>query len=249
MSGTEKQTLLYLPGLDGTGRLLHRQPDLFDQFDVLCESYPQDRPQTYEALADTAADHLRDRSANRPAVVLAESFGGAVALTFTLRHPELVERLVLVNTFARFRGRIRIRLAAFFGRFLPAKPSHPMTRPLRGWFFFAKDIPKDERDAWWDRTDDVPMKAFGYRLRLIAGLDLRPRLPEITVPTLVIAAPNDRVVSPKCGRELARLLPNAHLIEPPVGHAAMIHPTINIAELLDDPGYGPSRKAAAIADG
>jgi 3-oxoadipate enol-lactonase len=241
MTDSAKQTLVFLPGLDGTGRLLHRQDDLFRQYDVLCESYPQDRPQTYEELADTAAVHVREQSEGRPAVVLAESFGGAVALTFALRHPQLVERMVLVNTFARFRGRVRIRVASFLGRFLPRKPAPPATRPLRSVFFLSKDIPKGERTVWWERTDNVPMRAYGYRLRLIANVDLRSRLTEIPFPTLVIAAPDDRVVSPKAGRELARLLPNARLIEPRVGHGAMIHPTINIADLLGDGSIWPSR--------
>jgi len=237
MTDPAKPPLVYLPGLDGTGRLLFRQDDLFHHYDVLCESYPQDRPQTYEELADTGAAHVRVRWGERPVIVLAESFGGAVALTFALRHPELVERMVLVNTFARYRGRVQIRLASFFGRFLPRKPSHPATRPLRSVFFFSKAIPKSERDEWWSRTEDVPMQAFGYRLRLIANLDLRPRLPEIPFPALVIAAPDDRVVSPKAGRELARLLPNALLVEPRVGHGAMIHPAINIGEMLADPAF------------
>lgn len=238
-----KQPLVYLPGLDGTGRLLHRQKELFERYDVLCESYPQDRPQTYEELADTAAAHLRERHPDQLAIILAESFGGAVAITFALRHRELVDRMVLVNTFVRFRGRIRIRLASFFGRFLPKKPSHPATRPLRSRFFFSKEIPKEERDEWWNRTADVPMRAFGYRLRLISGLDLRSRLAEVDCPCLVIAAPDDRVVSPKSGRQLAEMLPHATLIEPRAGHAAMVHPSVNIAELLDDNNLWPTHES------
>ena len=235
MNEPMKQTLIYLPGLDGTGRLLHRQDDLHERYNVICESYPQDCPQTYEELADTAAEHVRARCPGHPVIVLAESFGGAVALTFALRHPELVERMVLVNTFARYRGRIRIRLASFFGRLLPRKPSHPATRPFRSLFFFSKEIPQDVRDEWWIRTEDVPMRAFGYRLRLIANLDLRPRLAEIPTPTVVFVAPDDRVVSPKAGRELARMLPSAHLIEQRVGHGAMIHPSVNVASILAEP--------------
>src|SRR5689334_23075669 len=87
--------LLYLPGLDGTGRLLHRQPGLHAGYAVHCLSYPQDRPQTYTQLADAVIARLEETG---PAVVLAESFGGAVALTAALARPELVRRLVLVNT-------------------------------------------------------------------------------------------------------------------------------------------------------
>jgi pimeloyl-ACP methyl ester carboxylesterase len=242
-----RQALLYLPGLDGTGRLLHRQPDLSATYEVLCESYPQALATGYEELALTAARRLENASGGCPSVVLAESFGGALGLTLALRRPDLVERLVLVNTFAYFPGRWRIRLAAAFGPLLPAKPSHPATRPVRGIFFFSRDIPAAERDLWWQRTADVPMRAFGLRFRMIAGLDLRPRLREVSVPTLVLAAPDDRVVPPRAGRELSRLLPNARLIEPRVGHAALIHPRVNVARLLADPAYWRDASAATMA--
>jgi pimeloyl-ACP methyl ester carboxylesterase len=228
------RTLLYLPGLDGTARLLHRQPALHAAYDVIGQPYPQDEPQTYDSLAGLAAAALEARRtpAQPRAVVLAESFGGGVALTLALQRPDLIERLVLVNTFAYFPLRWLIRFAARFGPLLPAKPSHPLTRPLRGFFFFPPGTPPAERAAWWERTADVPMRAFGYRMRIIAGLDLRPQLHTITLPALVIVAPNDRVVPPSAGRELVRLLPNAKLLQMRVGHAAMIHPKIDIAEFL-----------------
>lgn len=246
-SSHEKKPVIYFPGLDGTGRLLHRQQDLLDSYDVQCESYPQDRPQTYEELADHAAEQLKQNHPGEAAIVLAESFGGAVAMTFALRHPQLVERIVFVNTFARYPRRLLILLGAWFGNFLPARPSPPRSRSLRGFFFFPKDISKSERDEFWKRTADVPMRAFGYRMALIAKLDLRPRLAEITMPALVLTASNDKVVHPKAGRELATLLPAATLVEKPVGHGALIHPDVNIANLLKELRYWEPEKASEMS--
>jgi pimeloyl-ACP methyl ester carboxylesterase len=232
-----RQALLYLPGLDGTGRLLHRQPLLYDFHEVHCAAYPQERPSTYEELADAAARSLESSSGRLPAVVLAESLGGGVALTLTLRRPDLVERLLLVNTFAYFPRRLLLHAFALLGRVLPNRPSPPRTRALRGLFFFSDEIPQPERNAWWDRTADVPMSAFGHRFRMITGLDLRPRLPEITVPALVLAAPDDRVVPSRAGRDLARRLPRGRLLTLRVGHAALIHPRVDVAALLKDEHY------------
>lgn len=246
-SSSIKPPLIYFPGLDGTGRLLHRQQELLETYDVQCESYPQDRPQTYEELADHGADQLKANHPGEAAIVLAESFGGAVAMTFALRHPELVKRLVFVNTFARYPRRLIISLGGWLGKLLPARPSPPRTRPFRSFFFFPKGIPKSERDEWWIRTEDVPMKAFGYRIALISKLDLRSRLAEIPMPALVLTASNDKVVHPKAGRELAQLLPHAKLLEKPVGHGALVHPDVNIAQLLNDPIYWESDKASEIS--
>ncbi len=239
----DRPQVVYLPGLDGTGRLLHRQSGLHARYRVDCVSYPHDRPASYEELAELGAEHIR-AAGGRPAIVLAESFGGAVALTLALRHPELVERLLLVNTFAWYPSRLLIWLGATFGRFLPARPSPPHSRRLRGWFFFAPDVPPGERDEWWDRTADVPMRAFGQRMRLIHGLDLRRRLHEVRRPALVIASLDDKVVPCRAGRELARLLPCARLVLVRVGHAALVHPSIDLARLLGEPGYWPAVNAA-----
>jgi pimeloyl-ACP methyl ester carboxylesterase len=222
--------LVYLPGIDGTGRLLYRQEGLHRIYQVECVAYDQDRPATYAELAALGIERLE--KAGRPGVVLAESFGGAVALTLALARPDLVERLVLVNTFAWFPARWRIRLAAWAGQLFPSRPAHPATRGVRGRFFFAPDIPPAVRAEWWERTADVPLSAYGRRLRLIAELDLRPRLGEIRTPTLVLVARNDRVVPPRAGQYLAHRLPNARLVCLPAGHAALVHPLVDLARLL-----------------
>jgi pimeloyl-[acyl-carrier protein] methyl ester esterase len=50
-------------------------------------------------------------------------------------------------------------------------------------------------------------------LALLAGLDLRPEVPEITAPTLVIGGGRDTLTPPGAGRWLAATLPNARGVE------------------------------------
>src|SRR5690606_23344359 len=102
---TPRLPVVYLPGIDGTGRLLFRQERLLAGFHVRCVSYPQDDRHTYPDLVALGARALEETG---PAVLLAESFGGAVALLIALQRPELVRRLVLVNSFARYPRRLPI---------------------------------------------------------------------------------------------------------------------------------------------
>src|SRR5438270_171785 len=92
-----RERVVYIPGIDGTGRLLFRQPRLHAEYDVRCISHPQDCAHTYADLVANSAKPLEESGGG---IVLAESFGGAVALMLALQRPELVRRLVLVNTFA-----------------------------------------------------------------------------------------------------------------------------------------------------
>jgi pimeloyl-ACP methyl ester carboxylesterase len=165
---------------------------------------------------------------------LAESFGGGVAIQFALRHRELVERLVLVNTFARFPGRLFARAGALFSWLLPPRPTGPLLKLVRGPMLFGRDLPASEKSKFWEIVKDVPMSAMGRRIRMLAPLDLRSELPKIEVPTLVVVSPQDQMVHPKASRELAALIPSAHLIEIPTGHASLIHPKTNVLEWLKD---------------
>ncbi|WP_166825545.1 alpha/beta fold hydrolase [Thalassoroseus pseudoceratinae] len=231
---SSKPFLIFLPGLDGTGRLLFRQTGLHDEYRVACESYPQDRPHTYEELADEAAKRIKNENNGLPAIVVAESFGGAVAFTLVERHPDLVERMVLSNTFAYFSRRWLIKPLAMASHLLPNQPARAETRRVRSWFFFDPKLPKDIRDQTWEQTGDVPLRAMGRRIRMLAKIDLRERLPHISVPTVIVVSPNDRVVPPCCGQLIADRLPNVELIEKPVGHAALLHPDVCVRSILAD---------------
>jgi pimeloyl-ACP methyl ester carboxylesterase len=228
---TPKLPVVYLPGIDGTGRLLFRQERLYAEFDVRCVSYPQDDAHTY---ADLVKLGVRALEATGPGVVLAESFGGAIALMVALERPDLVRRLVLMNTFAYYPRRLPIDVLSAIGPWFPWGPSHPATRPIRSYFFFGSNIDTAVQREWWERTKDVPLRAYGHRFRLLSSLDLRPRLSEVCTPTVVFTSPNDWVVPATAGRLLAKQLPRAKGISISVGHAAMVDPRVDVGAWLAD---------------
>ncbi|MEM9586942.1 MAG: alpha/beta hydrolase [Planctomycetota bacterium] len=230
-----KPLMLYLPGLDGTGRLLFAQPRLAEAFSLHCHGYPQTGSQTYRTLAEEAAQRIqRVRQPNQQSIVLCESFGGGVAIELAMAFPDCVDRLVLVNTFAHYPHRLLIRAGAMLSYLLPGRPSPPRSRKHRERFLFADDLPWETRQQWWQCVSDVPMSALGRRIRLISQLDRRDQLKGIQTPAFVVVSQNDRTVPPSSGELLAQRLPNAAMARIGGGHTAMSHPEVDMTGLITE---------------
>lgn len=169
----------------------------------------------------------------RPAVVVASSWGGAVALRWALDAADAGQReiraLVLcapANPFFRpvWRQRVLLRHARWAGAALAHMPARWHAQGLTAMFADPARL-----------TAEV---AAGYRAPLLRpGLGgilagyvtdwrremaaMAPRLGEIRLPVLLIWGGQDRVVPPASARLLQAALPQARLsILPAAGHAA-----------------------------
>lgn len=227
--------LVYISGMDGTGELFFKQaPRLAQSFCVVTFRQRDGGDFSYEDLADDVAAIIRDAGQPR-AVVVAESFGGGVALTFALRYPQMVERLVIVNSFPRYRERFRIRLAAWGAAWLPFKAVWPLRCAASFLGLYVDGVRGEDRRRFFEAVRTVSGKAYGRRLRLIAGLDLDDRLAEIQAPTLLIATRKDLIVrSIREARFMADRLPNVTVrLFATVGHACLLGDSVRLADLLN----------------
>jgi 3-oxoadipate enol-lactonase len=168
-------------------------------------------PTSIEEMADDAAGMLGGRRAH----VCGYSMGGYIAQALALRHPGLVERLVLVSTatggpeVAPTPAETRETWLAHADRPPPefARATMPLSfRP--GW----TDEHPDEFEELLSSRLEFPTPAQSWRAQYDACLDWASRpspVEKLTVPTLVIHGDADRVVAYENGAALARRLPNA----------------------------------------
>jgi pimeloyl-[acyl-carrier protein] methyl ester esterase len=98
----------------------------------------------------------------------------------------------------------RLRAALFaHGDFAPATTSLPAETDA--------ETGASESDRAGDRRPFLAALTRG--LELLRDTDLRPLLPDVTLPTLVIAGQYDRVTMPAASHALADSLPNARYVE------------------------------------
>jgi len=229
-----KPLALLIPGLDGTGLLFFRQ------LETLGRKYRL-FPWSYAPGGDADLDGLirdlgRVTEAEEAATILVvgESFGGLVALGYALEYPERVARLVLINTFPFYRRRFRIRLAHALTPLLRFKAGRQIKESVIDRVLRKEGIPAEERERYQAAVRQVHLEAYRHRLQLILKADYRPRLGEISAPTILLASRRDKLVpSIHEAHYMAARIPNAHVHEfPEAGHALLLTPGFLLADFV-----------------
>jgi pimeloyl-ACP methyl ester carboxylesterase/DNA-binding CsgD family transcriptional regulator len=167
--------------------------------------------QDLEAVVDAAE---LDRFA-----LLGISQGGALAISYAVRHPERVSHLLLCGAYAR--GRMRRSLTA------PQREQEELLRSVMevGWgrpdatfrrVFTMMFVPEatPEQMEWFDELERVsatPETALRLR-RAWSQIDVTDRLGRISAPTLVAHARDELVVPFAEGRRLATGIHNARFL-------------------------------------
>jgi pimeloyl-ACP methyl ester carboxylesterase len=171
---------------------------------------------TMSDLADDLARLVRALGFDR-AYVLGGSFGGAVAMHFGLRHPDLAAGLVLVATTA----------SADTARAFRAR-TDPMTATERSRFMLDAALSPGARDAdpsLVDRVRDVLVErdpeAHARRSAALSSHDLEDSLTGLSVPTLLVHGSDDPIVPVEGAELMARRIPGARLEVLPGGRHAI----------------------------
>jgi pimeloyl-ACP methyl ester carboxylesterase len=225
-----------LPGLDGTGSLFYKQtPGLTQRYRVALVSLPDQGNFTYNDIAGDVASIIQGLGERR-AIVLGESFGGTIALWFALLYPDLVDRLVIVNSFPRFRKRILLWMGLMLAHNAP-RGFVWMVRSTGNTIGLLLDgVGREDRHRFREAVRTVRLEGYARRLELVRDLDIWDRLSEISVPALLIAGSRDLLVpSSTEAIAMAARMPNATVrIVRGAGHACLLGEKVSIAELLEE---------------
>jgi len=179
---------------------------------------------TVDQMADDAAVFCRTLGIERPSV-LGHSFGGFVALHLALRHPDLVGSLILVDTAASSADvdgamerleelyGLEVRTAAepVFGGDVSEEAMEKFGRLVTPAYAHSPERVGPVLETWGRSTftQEVASHFFG---NLAALYDVRERLGEISVPTLVMVGESDWLIPPSASRVIAEGIPGAELI-------------------------------------
>src|SRR4051812_3534188 len=202
-AGAGAETVVLLHGLSGSARWWQRNipalavarrvavPDVIG----FGRSRLRGRLPDVPAVADVLAEWLASISPD-PVHLVGHSMGGHLAIHVAARHPERVRRLVLVDAGGVPRARTpRNLLRLAFEAGPPRRWGDPRFLPV----------------IWRDALVAGPFTVL-RGLRNVLADDVRPLLPRIAAPTLIVWGARDGLVPLEHGRLMRRTIPGARLL-------------------------------------
>ena len=212
-------TLLFLHGVGGGHAAWDRQLPYFAQRGYRALAWdqpgygraPMVEPYDFEQVAAALVRQL----GGEPAVLVGHSMGGFVAQEVYARHPERVGALVLCFTSAAFGGAggdfarqfIAARIAPLDDGKTMAEIAARLMPSMRGSRSDAQGLAHAE-----GVMAGVPPETYREAVRLLTTFDRRAQLPEIRVPTLLVAGGDDRVAPAEVMQRMARKIPGAEFV-------------------------------------
>lgn len=187
--------VVLLHGALSDGRVWEDQLEhLSDEFTVVAWDAPgcgqsSDPPETFRLpqYAECVARFVSALDLGRPHI-LGHSFGAGLALELYGRHPDMARSVVLVGGYAGWAGslpadevQMRLQLALETADRLPLE-FEPSSIPG----LFSEVMPADKSERLAAIMSDVRPVATRVMALAFAEADLRPVLPRITVPTLLL---------------------------------------------------------------
>ena len=182
----------------------------------LSDRLSDDRLPTLEERADDIRA-VMDAAGSERATIFGLSDGGSMACLMAASHPDRTDGLVLYATEAfSARAPSEEEIATAVERARAEWGSEAQARRYLARFApsVADDPDAINLEARVTRSGASP-GSFGALIRIGRDLDIRPVLPAIRVPTLILRRTGDRVVDRSQVKLLAESIPGARLVELP----------------------------------
>ena len=204
-------------------------------------------PYTFEQFVDDLEAFRRHFCGGRRMILIGGSFGGMIALTYAVRHPHGLSRLILRGTAAshhheaeaieNFKARLHKATSASIGM-VHKMFSDQVVDDTELRLIWLALMPlyyeKFDPDAALERTRTLQLHAETHNA-LFAGknYDLRAELGTIEVPTLVVVGEHDWICPASQSREMAAGIPGAQLlVVPQANHAVHIEKNAEVLQAI-----------------
>ncbi|NEQ35371.1 MAG: alpha/beta hydrolase [Okeania sp. SIO3I5] len=238
-SKPELPLFIFLPAMDGTGKLLRSQlSSLSTAFDIRCLSIPANDLSSWDQLSERTINLIeieQEAAPKRPVYLCGESFGGCLALKIAFNAPELLDKLILVNSATSFSQQPIVKYGSYLTQYLPTylyQLSVKATLPFLG---ALGRMELQECQALLKAMQSVSQETAIWRFELMRSFQVsKNQLKNFPKSTLIIVSAADRLLpSISQGKFLVKYLPKAQMvILPNSGHSCLLEVDVDLYEII-----------------
>lgn len=169
--------------------------------------YQSQSPLSISKIVDRMREDFLKLNLTGPAHLIAISLGGMISVNWMSRYPGDFKSCVLMNTSFSDYSPVwkRLKPAAFLG-LLPA----PVQKGFKKEHTILKVVSNNEHEynknaSFWGKiTEERPVSVENTFRQLLAAAAFKTKGFKPTIPTLILASTNDRMVNVECSRVIAQ---------------------------------------------
>ena len=229
---------IYLPGMDGSGRLLHKQTKLWQLFNVRCLSIASEYLRDWDNLTDRVIALIERELTNnsqRSIYLCGESFGGCLAMKLMAKIPQLLTQVILVNPASSFYQRPWLSLGAYVTQVIPQQIYAGLTLLLLPFMAKWEAVHPRERRALLSAMQSLPPQIVSERIELVKSFQVEiDPLKSFARPVLIVASGEDQLLpSVEEAQRLKQLFSNIKIsILPDSGHCCLLEKNVDLAQIV-----------------
>jgi pimeloyl-ACP methyl ester carboxylesterase len=241
----EQPLFIYLPGMDGTGQLFHRQvAELSLKFEIRCLAIPPTLLLSWQDLTAQVVKLIEAEVAGCPPrrsiYLCGESFGGCLALRVATHAPELFDRIILVNPAISFQ---RQPWLGWGGQMIQWIPDLVYDLSAVGFLPFLAALERYQPIdglKLLEAMQTVPKATSIWRMSMLQAFELdRLSLDQLACPVLAIASGADRLLPSVADARylLGKLSQGELVVLPDSGHACLLERDVSLYQIMQERGF------------
>lgn len=217
------------------------RPALKDKYELLVQPLPGYSPAQERVVHYSANQMLEDMMAalSPPVILCGWSLGAILAMLAAVRYPTSVEKLILIGATPNFMKRtdwpngVALNMIDKLGSGIRVDPVSALRRFVT--IFNQNDSNAREVARKLSDITSAPSPSLEAGLDLLKHTDLRPIIPDIRQPTLLLHGAHDTLMPLSAAEWLQKHIRHARLaVLPDASHAPFLSDTEKCAEIIVD---------------
>lgn len=226
--------------MDGSGRLLCSQKQIWYNFDVRCLSLSPIYGVTWQKLTQQLSGLIEQEltvNPHRQVYLCGESFGACLALKLMETNPHLCHQVILVNSASAFAQRQWLNLGSYITEIMPSLIYQGATNLLLPFLAKLESVKVKERRRLLKVMQSLPPLIVSWRINLLQNFQVnQAKLNRFSQPVLIVASHEDKILpSVEEAKKLKQIFSQSKVtILSQSGHCCLLEERIDLYNIIRD---------------